>query len=151
MSHIYAHSFAADFDWDATLGFTAFKIKNSELVGGPLWERLVALQIKPRLDSFLRLTHEPRFKGWAWVRVLKVIPLAYPDSWGSGGMHTEDLRETTLMRAAKKGDLALVRKLLAEGAHVNAKNRWGKTALSLAQREGYMEIAEALKKAGAKQ
>jgi ankyrin repeat protein len=63
------------------------------------------------------------------VKVVKVVPLALPDAWGSGGMGVEDLRQTPLMHAAADGDLALVRKLLAEGADVNARDTSIRTAL----------------------
>jgi len=151
MPNIYSHNFVADFDWDAAKGFSSFRIDDSEITGGIIWERLVALQIKPRLDSFLRLGQEPRIKGWALGRVLMVIPLAYENSWGSGGMGFEDLQETELMRAAKKGDLALVRKLLAEGADVNARNRSGRTPLIYACAYGRVgpEVVETLLAAGA--
>lgn len=150
LSFIYIRSSTVDFDWDATHGFTAFKVGNTRSTGGLVWQRLVILQIKPRLDSFLRLSQQPRVKGWGGVRVLEVIPLAFPGCWGCDDMDFEDLHETELMRAAMKGDLALVRKLIAEGANLNARNREGKTALTLAERYGSLEIAEALKKAGAK-
>jgi ankyrin repeat protein len=126
---ILTREFTADFDWYAARGFTAFKIRDSGFAGGFLWERLVAFQIKPRLDSWLRLTNEPRLKGWGGVKVLKVIPLAFPGGWGSDDMGIEDLRQTPLMHAAANGDLKLVRNLLSEGADVNARDTYCRTAL----------------------
>ena len=55
------------------------------------------------------------------------------------------------MEAAKRGQTAAVRALLAVGAEVNAKNNPGETAFSLATRKGHKVIIELLKKAGAKE
>jgi hypothetical protein len=89
LSWILSRNFIADFDWEAARGFTTFKIRSRDSAGGFYWEGLVAFQIKPRLDSFLRLTNKPRLKGWSEVTVLKVVPLALPQAWGSGGMDFE--------------------------------------------------------------
>ncbi|MBZ5513702.1 MAG: hypothetical protein LAN62_02440 [Acidobacteriia bacterium] len=86
LSDLCARDFAADFDWSSGHGFAAFKVRNDQLAGGFLWEYMVAFQVKPRLDSFLRLANKPRIKGWGEVRVLKIIPLAWPGCWGCGGM-----------------------------------------------------------------
>ena len=50
-----------------------------------------------------------------------------------------------------KGNPELVKLLIARGADVNAKNKEGETALSLAIRNNMPEIAEILRQAGAKQ
>ena len=49
-----------------------------------------------------------------------------------------------------KGNPELVKLLIARGADVNAKDKEGQTALSLAIRNNMPEIAEILRKAGAK-
>ncbi len=50
-----------------------------------------------------------------------------------------------------KGNPEIVKLLIARGANVNAKDKEGQTALSLAIRNNLPEIAEILKKAGAKE
>ena len=50
-----------------------------------------------------------------------------------------------------KGNPEIVKLLIAQGADVNAKDKEGQTALSLAIRNNMPEIAEILKEAGAKE
>jgi ankyrin repeat protein len=52
-------------------------------------------------------------------------------------------------RAVTGGDPAEVRRLLAAGAHVNSRDRYGQTALMLAAHRGGLGIVEALVQAGA--
>ena len=60
---------------------------------------------------------------------------------------------TPLTKAAKKGDLPEVRRLIAEGADINAKDQddyeHGATALILASANGYREIVQLLLDKGA--
>jgi len=55
-----------------------------------------------------------------------------------------------LLNACEIGDLEKVKQLLESGADVNAKNKYGWTALILASEEGHKEIVELLKSYGAK-
>ena len=52
-------------------------------------------------------------------------------------------------RAVTGGDVAEVRRLLAAGAAVNARDRYGQTALMLAAHRGALDVVEALIQAGA--
>lgn len=54
-----------------------------------------------------------------------------------------------LWAAARKGDAQAVRALLAKGAEVNAKTRYGATALTYAADRGYLEITKILVEHGA--
>ncbi len=54
-----------------------------------------------------------------------------------------------LLRAAKKGDAAAVKSLLARGAGVNAKTRYNQTPLMFAAERGNLEIVKILIEAGA--
>jgi ankyrin repeat protein len=58
--------------------------------------------------------------------------------------------ETPLYRAVRRNHADCVKLLIARGAQVNAKDDGGNTPLSMAQFYGYQEIANMLKKAGAK-
>ena len=58
--------------------------------------------------------------------------------------------QTPLMEAALRGDTEKVKALLAQGADVNAKTRFGGTALMYAARNGHKEIVRILWEAGAK-
>lgn len=54
-----------------------------------------------------------------------------------------------LWEAARKGDAAAVKDLLAKGADVNAKFRYGATALSYASDKGHTEVVKVLLEHGA--
>lgn len=54
-----------------------------------------------------------------------------------------------LFAAAKKGDAAAVKSLLAKGANVNAKTRYNQTPLMFAAERGNLEIVKILIEAGA--
>ena len=54
-----------------------------------------------------------------------------------------------LIAAAKKGDAAAVKSLLAKGADVNAKTRYNQTPLMFAAERGHLEIVKILIEAGA--
>ena len=55
-----------------------------------------------------------------------------------------------LIDAARKGDTATVKALLAAGADVNARDYCGATALMLAEWNGHAEIANILRNAAAR-
>jgi hypothetical protein len=146
-------SFPARFDWDSAHGVKTFRLEDNALghrVGGRAWRYLVALQIKPALDSYLRSAQFQRATGWAGVTVARVIPIALPGGWGSDDMEL-DTDVTTLMRAAQKGDLESVRRLLAGRADVNARDWVGKTPLLHACGYGHIspQVVAALLAAGA--
>jgi uncharacterized protein len=52
-------------------------------------------------------------------------------------------------RAVTGGDVEMVRQLLRAGANVNARDRYGQTALMLAAHRGHWEMVEVLVAAGA--
>lgn len=54
-----------------------------------------------------------------------------------------------LVRAAGRGEVGALRQLIQDGAQVNAVDEWGNTALLLAAREGDLETARVLLRAGA--
>jgi len=58
--------------------------------------------------------------------------------------------KTPIMFAAEGGNTDIVQMLIAKGANVNKKSRDGRTALSIAEEKGFSDVAEILKKAGAK-
>jgi hypothetical protein len=59
-------------------------------------------------------------------------------------------REEDLREAARRGDLARVRSLLDEGVAVDAKNRYGATALFFAADKGNLPLVELLVERGAR-
>jgi ankyrin repeat protein len=58
-------------------------------------------------------------------------------------------QDVELMKAAAAGDTARIKTLLASGAQVNAIDEWGNSALLMTAREGQVESARMLLKAGA--
>ena len=62
---------------------------------------------------------------------------AFPDTMDKEG-------NTSLIRAAEKGDIDIVEILLNKNAKVDAQTRQGATALSIAARRGYAEVVRAL-------
>ena len=58
--------------------------------------------------------------------------------------------QTPLMLAAAHGDTDRVRRLIAVGARLDDTDRQGNTALALAQKAGHKDIADMLRKAGAR-
>jgi len=60
-----------------------------------------------------------------------------------------DERGDQLLAATRKGDLALVKQLLDEGANVNARTRYDSTPLFFACDRGHIEIARLLIERGA--
>jgi ankyrin repeat protein len=56
-----------------------------------------------------------------------------------------------LLNACKDGNLEKVKQLLEKGADVNAKNKYGGTALMYASYQGHEEIVKLLKSYGAKE
>ena len=57
--------------------------------------------------------------------------------------------DATLEQAAQQGDLKALQPLFAKGAYVDARNRWGATALMFAAEAGQLETVRALVEAGA--
>jgi uncharacterized protein len=80
-----------------------------------------------------------------WTDVMAVPPhsiLAYNKAIPHGG-------ETALMFAARAGDLASAKLLVAAGANVNDADAWGVSAIVLATHSDYRELAEFLLEKGA--
>ena len=56
--------------------------------------------------------------------------------------HRDGLGRTALYRAAEAGDLEQCRDLVARGADLEFRNKWGVTAVMWVAREGHLETGE---------
>jgi Ankyrin repeats (3 copies)/Ankyrin repeats (many copies) len=147
-----SRTFDARFEWDAAHGFKSFAIRDNSLGGrgGRLWQYLVAAQVKPGLDHYLRRSRWKRINGHVEIEVTKVVPLVTLDGWLGGRVSVEDPDTTQLTYAAEKGDADAVKKLIAAGAGVNTKDWWGRTPLYHAFDHGLRpEVVKELVAAGA--
>ena len=71
--------------------------------------------------------------------------------WGSNANGHEGGEEPLLISAAGAGAVKTTRLLLAYGADVHLRDKWGRTALMLARENGYQKIIALLTQAGAKE
>jgi hypothetical protein len=135
----YGH--VVNFEWSQATGFKSVSINRPPL--SPLRKALVTpmdaivlLQAKPYIVS------EVRKLGWTSARGRLGLATLGPFPAILGIDHLSltneyfiiDPEETPLMRAAEKGNVEEVMKLLAEGASVNAKDQSGYTALMYASK-----------------
>jgi ankyrin repeat protein len=84
-------------------------------------------------------------KSEVWSEMMAVPPHGYPDynkMIAHGG-------ETALMFAARVGDLASAKLLVAAGANVNDADAWGVSAVTLAEHSGFGDLVEFLLDKGA--
>jgi hypothetical protein len=150
----------AHFEWNAAEGFSAFRLQTGDattaavrLLQNPVWQSIVGIQIQPLLRGYFKVNDWLKMNGNIPLKVVNVIPIAWPIALGSGGESLEDPDETPLMRAADEQDLNALRLLLASATRteVNALDQGGQTALILACRNprANPDVVKALLAAGA--
>ncbi len=165
----------AHFEWNLADGFNAFRLQAWDdaagtwrPVGSPIWQSTVGIQIQPLLRGYFKLNDWQKMNGDIDIKVVRIIPIAWPVELGRGGETFEDPDETELMRAAAQQDLSTVQRLLsspaATGANaasknavgvntlgVNALDQTGQTALIIACQglKANPEVVKALLAAGA--
>jgi hypothetical protein len=166
----FTRNLDAHFEWNAADGFSVFRLQVWDEaagawrpVGNPIWQSTVGIQIQPLLRGYFKLNDWLKMNGDIGVKVVRIVPIAWPIELGRGGETLEDPDETDLMRAAAKEDLKAVQQLLsaATGANVNAAgvsvsgvnalDQTGQTALILAcqNAKAKPEVVKALLAAGA--
>jgi len=159
----------AHFEWNLADGFSVFRLQvwddaaaTWRPVGSQAWQSTIGIQIQPLLRGYFRLNDFQKMNGDIGIKVVRIIPIAWPIELGSGGETLEDPDETDLMRAAAREDLKAVQQLLsaARGANlnagvnaqnINALDQSGQTALILACRNPKTnpDVVKALLAAGA--
>ena len=159
----------AHFEWNLADGFNVFRLQMwdeaagvSRTVGSQAWQSTIGIQIQPVLKGYFKLNDFQKMNGDIGIKVVRVIPIAWPIELGSGGETLDDPDETDLMRSAAREDLRAVQQLLAAatGANmsagvnspgVNSLDQSGQTALILACRnpKANPDVVKALLAAGA--
>jgi hypothetical protein len=150
----------AHFEWNAADGFDVFRLQTWDEAGGiwrpaggRLWQSIVETQIQPLLRSYFKLNDWQKMNGDVGIKVVRIIPIAWPIELGRGGETLEDPDDTDLMRAAAQEDSKAVQRLLsaATGPNVNALDQTGQTALILACQSptANPDVVKALLAAGA--
>ena len=76
-------------------------------------ESIVGIQIQPLLRGYFKLNDWQKMNGDIGVKVVRILPIAWPVALGSGGETLEDPDETDLMRAAAREDSKAVQQLLS--------------------------------------
>jgi hypothetical protein len=132
----------AHFEWNAADGFTSFRLEEGDKEGpttslygvGVVQQSIIEAQIQPLLKNYFKLNDWQKMNGEVPLKVLRIIPIAWPVELGSGGETFEDPDQTELMRAASQEDLAAVQRLLSASVkpEINALDQSGQTALILA-------------------
>ena len=84
-------------------------------------------------------------------RYLFLVVIALMGAFTSFAQDPKQKLNEQLWEAARKGDVALVTSLLDQGADVNAKFRYGTTALFKASERGHAEVVKVLLARGADQ
>lgn len=147
--NMLVHTWEVRFEWNVAHGFQSFKLDPSPARINGLSRYLVGLQIKPALAAYLKRGQFDHASGFALLIVGRILPVAIPRAWGSGGMEL-DTDVTQLMRAAARGNADAVRKLLIEGADVHARDWLGRTPLLHAcDNNVNPDVVKALLEAGA--
>jgi hypothetical protein len=133
----------AHFEWDAADGFSVFRLQGLDegnrmwqWVVNPVWQSIVEIQIQPSLRGYFKVNDWRKMNGDIGVKVVRILPIAWPIALGNGGETLDDPDETALMRAAALEDLKTVQQLLSASARadVNSLDQGGQTALILACR-----------------
>jgi hypothetical protein len=129
----------AHFEWNVADGFEVFRLQDEagapwRPVGTPLLQSIVEAQIQPPLRGYFKLNDWQKMNGSIAIKVVRVVPIAWPIELGSGGETLADPDQTELMRAASQEDLGTVQRLLSATVKpdVNALDQTGQTALILA-------------------
>jgi hypothetical protein len=131
----------AHFEWNAADGFSVFRLQSWDPAAST-WRPLdnaalrwiVEVQLQPVLRGYFKLNDWQKMNGDINLKVVKIVPAAWPVALGSGGDTLEDPDQTALMRAAVEGDVNAVKKLLAGAttATLDSLDQGGQSALILA-------------------
>jgi Ankyrin repeats (3 copies) len=153
----FARSLNAHFEWNSADGFNVFRVQDDagaewRPMGTPAVQSIVETQIQPLLRNYFRLNDWQKMNGDIEIKVVNIIPAAWPVALSDGALTLEDPSETDLMRAASQDNLKAVQQLLIPpDSNVNALDQTGQTALILAceNAKASPDVVRALLAAGA--
>lgn len=156
----FTRTLDARFEWNSADGFSLFRLQSWDeagatwrVAGGPVWQSIVETQVQPLLKSYFKLNDWQKMNGDVGIKVVRIIPIAWPIELGSGGETLDDPDQTDLMRAAAHEDLKGVQQLLSatSNTNVNALDQTGQTALIIACQnpKASPDVVKALLAAGA--
>jgi len=137
----FTRTMRAHFEWNSADNFSVFRLQAWNEAGAtwreeksPIWQSIVETQVQPLLKNYFKLNEWQKMNGDVPIKLVRIIPIAWPVDLGSGGETLEDPDETDLMRAASQEDLKAVQRLLSteSSSEVNALDQTGQTALILA-------------------
>jgi hypothetical protein len=136
-------SVSVRFDWESGR-FKSISLEFPAL--GPVYGYVITAQAKPLIDS--------RIREAGWKSAQGKIPLRVRRFFFVAGLENEgweivDPFVTPLMHAAGGGDVTDLKRLMVEGANVNARDQRGWTALIYAAMNGRVRATELLLETGA--
>lgn len=95
------------------------------------------------------MANKTRWTAWPMAAMLAMAVLTSTAQAQVAPSAVEAARYTGLLAAAQQGDLVKAKKLLAAGAHVNARDPYGRTAVHIATHARQRELIRVLAQAGA--
>jgi hypothetical protein len=135
------------FEWSLSKGFLTISTESSPL--GPLYSRLIASEAGSHIASELKNAGWKTAKGRLSVRVFLLLFVVGVDHNNAWNVEIIDPEVTPLMHAVENGESAVVQRLIADGADVNAQDQRGWTALTHASLSGRTPQVRELLAAGA--
>lgn len=78
--------YSVSFKWQGGEGVTELHIMPPGEMRNGTWRFFVRRQVKPVLASYMKASACEAATGYAVVSVARLIPVAYPDAWGSDGL-----------------------------------------------------------------
>ncbi|WDK16644.1 hypothetical protein CGRA01v4_07927 [Colletotrichum graminicola] len=136
---------AADQHGKTPLHVAATEENSNSAVIGVLLEHGADLR---RVDSERRTALHCAIRG-EHVEVCRALVWNAGEAREALLLAVDDERRSPLHQAASWGNLVVVGMLLDQGASVDARDRWGMTALHVAVSQGYEEVADLLLRSGA--
>ena len=145
---VFERDVQIQFDWDHAKGFKSISVAG-RWAGIPVYDTILTTQAGPQIAANFRKAGWRSARGRLNFRVFFYFWVSGLSSEPLFGGEIVDPETTPLMHAAEDGDTAIVERLIAEGADVNARDQRGWTALMHAAMQDRTKQVELLLAAGA--